>query len=93
MEDNLEVGEAKLCWTDVVFLASTLVPLNSKPKEPTHSFQWVLLGETLVISPSCEVGVVGSIPGRFNIERAWNGPVIPFHGFSGQPQCPRVRFA
>ena len=50
LEDNSEVGE------DVVFPASTPVPSSSQPKKQTHSLQWVLLGEDLVISPTCEVG-------------------------------------
>ena len=53
LEDNLEVGEA--VGVDVVFPASAPVPSNSQPKKQTHSLQWVLLGEDMVISPTCEV--------------------------------------
>ena len=40
----------KWCWADVVFPASAPVPKNQ-----THSLQWGLLGEDLVICPTCEV--------------------------------------
>ena len=47
----------KRCWADVVFPAATaLVPSSSQPKKPTHSLEWVLRGDDLVISPTCEVG-------------------------------------
>ena len=35
---------------------------SSQPKKQTHSFQWVLLGEDLVIYPNCGVGVASLIP-------------------------------
>ena len=65
----------------LVFPASAPVPSSFQLKMQTHSLQRVLLGEDLVISPTCEVGVAGSIPRRANWERAWNGPGIPLHGF------------
>ena len=70
------------CWPDVVFPASAPVPSTSQPKKQTYSLPWVLLGEDLVISPTCEVGVAGLIPGKTNCERAWIGPEIPLHDFS-----------
>ena len=39
----------------LVFPASEPVPSSSQPKKQTHSLQWILLGEDLVISPTCEV--------------------------------------
>ena len=54
LEDNS--GLVKRCWADVVFPASAPVTLSSHPKKETHSLQLVLLGEDLVISPTCEVG-------------------------------------
>ena len=69
----------------VVFPASAPVPSSSQPKKQTHSLQWVLLGEDLVIYPTCEVGVAGLVPGRTNCEMAWIGPGIPRCGFSNQP--------
>ena len=55
LEDRSEVGEGR-CSADVVFPASAPVPFSSQPKKQTHSLQWVLLGEDVVISPTCEVG-------------------------------------
>ena len=45
----------------LVFPASVQVPSSSQAKD-THSLQWVILGENLVISPTCEVGGHGLIP-------------------------------
>ena len=59
-------------------------------KKQFHSLQWVVLEEDLVISPTCEEGVDGTFPRKTNGEMAWNGPGIPFHGFSAQPQCRRA---
>ena len=43
-------------WADTVLPASAPVPSSSQSKKQTHSLQWVLLGEDLGISPTCEVG-------------------------------------
>ena len=70
------------------------MPSSSQPKKQTHSLQWVLLGEEyLVVSPTCEVGITGSNPGKINCERAWKSPGIPLHDFSDQPQCPIAKLA
>ena len=53
LEDNLDVGKAVLGDAFPVFAP---VPSHSQSKKQTHSLQWVLLGEDLVISPTCEVG-------------------------------------
>lgn len=39
-------------------------------KKQFHSLQWVVLEEDLVISPTCELGVAGSIPGRTDSQKA-----------------------
>ena len=44
-----------------------------------------LLGEDLVLSLACEVGVAGSIPGRNNSEKALEDPAIPLRGFWAEP--------
>ena len=79
LEDNSEVGEAVLGDAGV-FPLSEPVHSSSQPKKQTRSLQWVLLGEDLMISPTCEGGggVASSIPTRTNCERAWIG-------FSDQP--------
>ena len=45
----------KRIWADVVFPVSAPVLSSSQPMKQTHSLQWVLLGEDLVIPPTCEV--------------------------------------
>ena len=61
----------RIIWRLLKYITvSASVPSTSQPKKHTHSSQWVLLGEDLVISPICEVGVTGSIPKRTNCERA-----------------------
>ena len=44
------------CLAGVVFPASAPVLSSSQPKKQTNSLQRVLLGEDLMISPTCEVG-------------------------------------
>ena len=56
LEDNLEVGEAVAGQTYIVIPASAPVPSSSQPKKQAPSLQRVLLGEDLVIFPTCEVG-------------------------------------
>ena len=63
----------KRSWTEEVFRESAPVPSNSQPKKQTHSLQWVLLEEDLVISPTCVLSVVGTA------KRAWNDPGICIH--------------
>ena len=52
--DNSEVDEAVLGRCSVSCAVS--VPSSSQPKNQTHGLQGVLLGEDLVISPTCKVG-------------------------------------
>ena len=62
---------AKQCSVDAVLPVSATVPSSSKSKKQTHSLQWVLWREDLVIYPTCEMaGVAGSVPRRTNWERA-----------------------
>ena len=61
--DNLALEDKS--GVDVVFPESAPGPSRSQTKKQTHCLQWVLLGEDLVISPTCEGGgVAGSIPGK-----------------------------
>ena len=46
----------KRCGEDDVIPVSAPVSSSSQQKKQTHSLQWGLLGEDLVISPACEVG-------------------------------------
>ena len=57
LEDNSELVKQR--WEDVAFPTSAPVPSSSKPKKQTYSLQWVLLGDNLVISPTCEERVAG----------------------------------
>ena len=50
----------KGCWKDIVFPGFVPVPSSSQSKKQT---QRVPLGEDLVSSSTCEVGVANSIPG------------------------------
>ena len=60
------------------YVYSSAFYLPAKEADPQ-----LAMGENLVISPTCEVGVVGSL--RTNCERAQNGPGIPLHGLSAGP--------
>ena len=52
----------KWCLQDVVFSASAAVPSSSQLEKQTNSLPFVLLGKDLVISPTCEVGLLVPFP-------------------------------
>ena len=78
LDDNSEVGEEVLGRCSISCVCTSAFYLPTKEADP-------LLVMDLVISPTCEVGVAGSIPGRTICKRAWTGPGIPLLGFSDQP--------
>ena len=90
LENNSEVGEALLGICSLYLHQCLLAP--SKRCRPTGC-NGSFLGGDLVISPTCEVGFAGSVLGRINCEKAWNGHGIPLHGFLAQLKCPRAKLS
>ena len=55
LEENLEVSEGVLNRCSISRVCTSTI--GYKPKKETHGLQWGLLGEDLVISSTCEMGV------------------------------------